>query len=128
MKIESTIPEIRALLQLAELDAQARGLPPEAFDSLRKATRRQVAGALVERYEALLEAGRSPVIVPIERASCSGCHLRLPTMVTSRARRVAAVYLCPHCRRMLYAPELLALEDSGAPQRALTPQPPKADP
>jgi predicted nucleic acid-binding Zn-ribbon protein len=122
MKIEATGQEIRALLQLAELDAQAQEFPSETYQSRREASRRRVAKALLERYQTLLDAGRNPVIAPIERASCSGCHLRLPTMLESQARRSHAVHTCPHCRRMLYAPELLAKEDSraGAPQKAAT--------
>ena len=126
MRIEATVPEIRALIQLAELDAQAQELPPEIYQSRRQTTRRRVARPLLERYQALLEAGRSPVIAAIQRASCSGCHLRLPTMVESRARRAPAVHTCPYCRRMLYAPELLAAEDSRAPQRVLMAALPKA--
>jgi hypothetical protein len=119
MRIEATIPQIRALLQLAELDAQAGELTPETYQSRRKSIRRHVGGSLVERYQALRDAGRSPVIAAIERASCSGCHLRLPTMVESQARRSPAVHTCPHCRRMLYAPEVLAAEDSRAPHLVL---------
>jgi len=129
MKIEATVLEIRALLQLAEVDAQADELPPEAYRSRRKAIRRHVGASLVERYQTLLEAGRFPVIAAIERASCSGCHLRLPTMVESRARRSPAFHTCPHCRRMLYVPELLAAEDPGPPRRVLkTAALPKGDP
>jgi len=126
MSIEATVQEIRALLQLAELDVQAQELPPETYRSRREASRKRVARALLERYESLLDAGRCPVIAAIERSSCSGCHLRLPTMVESQARRSPAVHACPHCRRMLYAPELLTAEalreagsrKKGAPDRA----------
>jgi len=115
MRIEATIAEIRALLQLAELDARAQELPPEDDQGRRKAARRHVARPLLERYQSLRDAGRTPVIAAIERASCSGCHIRLPTMVESQARRSPAVHTCPHCRRMLYAPELLAARGPRAP-------------
>jgi predicted nucleic acid-binding Zn-ribbon protein len=129
MRLEATIREISALLHLAELDAQAQELAPEAYQSRRQATRRHVATPLLERYQALLDAGRSPVLAAIERGSCSGCHLRLPTMVESRARRAPAVHICPHCRRMLYAPELLIAENPRAPRRVLRMAAlPKADP
>ena len=126
MSIEATVQEIRALLQLAELDVQAQELPPEAYRNRREASRKRVARALLERYQTLLAAGRRPVIAAIERASCSGCHLRLPTMVESQARRALAIHACPHCRRMLYAPELITAEalreagsqKKGAPDRA----------
>jgi len=126
MRIEATVREIRALLQLAELDAHAQELPPETHQRRREESRRGVARALLERYQTLLEAGRCPVITAIERGTCSGCHLRLPTMVESQARRALAIHACPHCRRMLYAPELLNAEalrkagsqKKGAPDRA----------
>jgi predicted nucleic acid-binding Zn-ribbon protein len=112
MRIEATVREIRALLQLAELDARAQDLPPETHQSRREASRRGVARALLERYQTLLDAGRWPVITAIEGGTCSGCHLRLPTMVESQARRSPAVHTCPHCRRMVYAPELLTAGNS----------------
>jgi predicted nucleic acid-binding Zn-ribbon protein len=125
MRIEATVREIRALLQLAELDAHAQELPPETHQRRREESRRGVARALLERYQTLLEAGRCPVITAIERGTCSGCHLRLPTMVESQARRSPAVHTCPHCRRMVYAPELLTAEDSreaGFQKKAATPR------
>jgi hypothetical protein len=112
MRIETTVREIRALLQLAELDARALELPPETHRRRREASRRGIAKTLLERYETLLDAGRCPVITAIEQGACSGCHLRLPTMFESQARRSPAVQTCPHCRRMVYAPELLIAEDS----------------
>lgn len=104
MKIETTAQEIRTLLQLAQLDAQAQDLPPEAYRSRRETSRRRVAKVLLERYEALLDAARYPAIVAMDRGNCSGCHVRLPTMVEYQARRSPSVHTCPHCRRMVYAP------------------------
>jgi hypothetical protein len=126
MKIEATVPEIRALLQLVEFDAAAPELPLETYRSRREAGRQRVVRPLLERYEILLEAGRHPAIVAIERGACSGCHIRLPTMVEARARRWPAVHTCPHCRRMLYAPELLVEEGSSepGPQKKRRPSPP----
>jgi predicted nucleic acid-binding Zn-ribbon protein len=107
MRIEATVQEIRSLLELAELDLQEPQLPPDAYRTRREAARSRVASAILERYEALLEAGRSPGVVAIRRGSCSGCHVRLPTMLEYRALRAPALHACPHCRRLLYAPELL---------------------
>lgn len=107
MRIEATALEIRTLLQFAELDAQAQSLPPEASKSRREAIRRRVPRVLLERYQMLLEVGRRPVIAAIERGGCSGCHVRLPTMIEARAKRALAIHICPRCQRMLYAPELL---------------------
>jgi predicted nucleic acid-binding Zn-ribbon protein len=124
MTIKTTVEEIRALLQLAELDAQARGRPLEAHAGRREACRRRVAEALLDRYQAVLEAGRYPVIVAIQAGRCSGCHVRLPVMVESQARRGPAVLTCPSCRRMLYAPDLLGEKGSlgaGAAKKGARP-------
>jgi hypothetical protein len=107
MKFEATAREIGTLLQLAEVDAQAQLLSPEAYRSRREAASRLLPRALLDRYERLLDGSRRPVIAAIERGACSGCHVRLPTMVEHAARRSPAVHTCPHCHRMLYAPELL---------------------
>jgi predicted nucleic acid-binding Zn-ribbon protein len=112
MRIEATVQEIRALLRLAELDAHAQEWTPETHRRRRGASRSGIPTALLDRYQTLLDAGRCPVITTIEQGTCSGCHLRLPTMVELQARRSPAVHTCPHCRRMVYAPELLTPEDS----------------
>lgn len=114
MRIDATVQEIRALIQLAEVDGQAEELAPETYRSRREASRRRVAKALLERYQTLLEADRYPVVVAIERGNCSGCHVRLPTIVEYRARQSPGVHTCPHCRRMVFAPELLSMESDTA--------------
>lgn len=113
MTIEATAKEICALLELAEVDQSADQPASEAHRQGREAAARRVPRRLLDRYQLLLEVGRIPVVVAIERGACSGCHLRLPTMVEQMARRSPAVHNCPHCRRMLYAPELVH-EDSRA--------------
>ena len=113
MRIEATVGEIRVLLRLAELDARAKQLSPEMYRSCREETRRCVPKALLERYERLFGIGRNPVIVGMDRGSCSGCHVRLATMVEHQARRKPGIYSCPHCRRILYTGDLS--EDTGRP-------------
>lgn len=107
MKIEATAKEIRALLQLAELDGPGEQLALEAHRRSRVAAERRVPRLLLARYRSLIDFGRHPAVVAIERGTCTGCHLRLPTMVEYQTRRSPAVYTCPHCRRMLYTPELV---------------------
>ena len=106
MKIEATANEIRALLALAEADHNA-DQSGDARRQAREAATRRVPRRLLDRYQLLIEVGRTPVVVSIERGACSGCHVRLPTLVEYKARRSPAVHTCPHCRRMLYAPELV---------------------
>ena len=124
MTIEATAKEIRALLELAELDQSADQPASQVRRQDREAAARPVSRRLLDRYQSLLEVGRRPVVVAIERGGCSGCHLRLPTMVEQMARRAPAVHTCPHCRRMLYAPELVIADahaDDGKPPRRSAP-------
>ena len=113
MKIETTVQQIRALLQLAEIDAQMQELSSDTHRSRREASRRRVGAVLLDRYQKLLDNGRWPAIAAIERGGCSGCHVRLPTMVEHQARHAGVVHTCPHCRRLLYAAELVG-DDAGA--------------
>jgi predicted nucleic acid-binding Zn-ribbon protein len=114
VKIEATAKDIRTLLELAELDRGADQAGSKARRQGREAVARRVPRPLLARYELLLEVGRNPVVVAIERGACSGCHVRLPTMVEYKARRAAAVHTCPHCRRMLYAPNLVREEPDAS--------------
>lgn len=102
MKIEATAMQIRALLELTERNVGEHEIPRP----------------LLERYHWLLAAGRSPAVVPMERGVCSGCHVRLPTMFEAQAGRSLALYTCPHCRRLLYAQELLGPDPEAPPARS----------
>jgi predicted nucleic acid-binding Zn-ribbon protein len=113
VKIEATVKQIRALLQLAELNEGAEKLTAEAYRRGHEAVQQGLPRLLLERYHSLIDAGRIPAVVAIERGACSGCHLRIPSMVEYGARRSPAVHICPHCRRLLYAPQLV-LEDDHA--------------
>ena len=115
MSMEASAAEIRALVELAALDEQAESLPAETYRRGRAAKRRRASRALLDRYQLLLDTCRRPAIVAIVKGVCSGCNVRLPTMVEYRARHSAAVHICPHCRRMLYAPELLKPEHQPEP-------------
>jgi predicted nucleic acid-binding Zn-ribbon protein len=123
VKIEATANEIRALLEFAEADKESDPLPPDTRRQGREAAARRLPERLLERYEALLGTGRTPVVVAIERGACSGCHVRLPTMVEYMARRSSAVHVCPHCRRLLYVPDLVrdAKADGAKSRRPAAP-------
>ena len=103
MKIEATASEILALIQLAEHDRHEDSPLPKGGGRNRLAS--HLPGRLLDRYQLLLRAGRTRIVVALERGSCSGCHLRLPTMVESNTRRSPAIHTCPHCQRMLYVRE-----------------------
>lgn len=113
MRIEARTQDIGALLQLAHVDNEARSLSAAAYQRRRETATSCIPAALLERYQRLFELGRIPVVVPIERGGCSGCHVRLHTMFESRARRSPAIHTCPRCHRMLYAPEFVRAAAPG---------------
>jgi predicted nucleic acid-binding Zn-ribbon protein len=108
MKIAATREDILVLLELTELDRSAEPVLPEAQARARHAAERRLPDDLLTRYRRLAAAGRYPVMVAVERETCSGCHVRLATMIADLVRRSIGIYACPRCRRMLYAPELLS--------------------
>jgi hypothetical protein len=107
LKIEATAEEIRVLLDLAGAHQGSDRAVPKGRRVGQQPRARRVPRRLLDRFEWLLEAGRTPAVVSIVRGCCSGCHLRLPTMVECQTRRSVAIHTCPHCQRMLYVPELL---------------------
>jgi predicted nucleic acid-binding Zn-ribbon protein len=108
MRIEATREDILVLLELTALDESADSVAPAAQARARDAAQRRLPDDLLTRYRWLTAAGRYPVMVAVERETCSGCHVRLATMLADLVKRSIGVYLCPRCRRMLYAPELLS--------------------
>jgi uncharacterized protein len=113
VKIEASAKEIRALIELAELDRASKQPRQKVSRRNREAAASRLPQGLLDRYELLLGLGRRPAVAAIEGGACSGCHIRLPTMVESKARRAPAIHTCPHCKRMLYVPELVR-EDTPA--------------
>jgi predicted nucleic acid-binding Zn-ribbon protein len=111
--MEATARELHDLLRLAALDHAADQRGSEAHLEGREAAARRVPRRLLDRYLLLLKSRRAPVVVAIVGGACSGCHVRLPTMVESMARRSLAFHTCPHCQRMLYASDLLAADPPG---------------
>jgi len=110
VKFEATANEIRTLLHLAKLK---EGSSKRAARSRggRAALAKGLPQGVLERYDELVRAHRSPAVARIERGTCSGCHIRLPTMIEYKILHSLALYTCPRCRRLIYAPELL---DSAA--------------
>jgi len=104
MKARVTPAQLKALLLVAELDAPKTGGEAEQSKGReRAAAARKVPAHLLERYEALLKRGRSP-IAAAERGCCSGCHIRLPAMLGHEIRSALRILVCPHCGRLLYDP------------------------
>ena len=71
-----------------------------------QANRAELAAAVEEgalaRYERLLKSKGENVIVGIQRSSCGGCHMRLPTQVMIACQSQSELNACPHCGRIIY--------------------------
>jgi predicted nucleic acid-binding Zn-ribbon protein len=126
VKIEATAKQIRSLLQLAEFNEGADRLTPEAYRRGQEALQRGLPRQLLERYQWLIDTGRKPAVVAIEHGVCSGCHIRLHTMLDQQAGRAVAVYTCPHCRRMMYAAEFVPANSRAGVEKPRHPAPPSA--
>jgi predicted nucleic acid-binding Zn-ribbon protein len=113
MKVEATREDIRVLLELIELHASAEPVMSAAAARARDAAERRLPDEILTRYRHLTAAGRHPVIVAVEREACSGCHVRLATMVVDRVKHSIGIYVCPRCQRMLYAPEIRSAPPGG---------------
>jgi predicted nucleic acid-binding Zn-ribbon protein len=103
--IEVTEDQINALLRLAESAPEALG--DSGHDGRGHALLRRLPQPLIERCRALFQAGRRPAVVMISRGICTGCHVRLPTMLEQKAAHALALFTGPHCRRLLYNGALL---------------------
>jgi uncharacterized protein len=126
VRIDVTAEQIRLLLRLVERNGEAGEVALHAFRSCRVDVPRGLPRPVLERYRSLMEAGRCPPIVVIERGVCSGCQVRLPTMLEQQAARAPALYTCPQCRRMLYARDVVREESQGSHQKPSRPETPES--
>ena len=62
----------------------------------------QVSSSDLALYESLLNAKQGRAVARIERATCQGCRINLPTTVQHRVRSAQILTQCPSCSRVLY--------------------------
>lgn len=94
------IEPIVALLRLQELESE-HGSLPETEEVLR--LQQVLSPRLRSRLIAARRRHPANPIVPVERGSCTGCHVQLPKQKTELA---PDVYHCESCSRVLYDPEV----------------------
>ena len=85
----------------------------------REAMKTKVDTELFEIYERLLKNKRDRVVVPIEKRTCSGCHILLTPQHENLVRKGDRLVFCEHCSRILYWQEAepSAGEETAAPRR-----------
>jgi len=59
----------------------------------------------VSQYERILKHHKDRAIVPVERQSCGGCHMKLPPQTIQDIRRKQTIVTCGFCGRLLYLSE-----------------------
>ncbi|MCH9609150.1 MAG: hypothetical protein S4CHLAM45_03720 [Chlamydiales bacterium] len=70
-------------------------------------------------YERLLKNKKDRVVVPIEKRTCSGCHIVLTPQHENLVRKGDRLIYCEHCSRILFwqENELPTEEEESAPRR-----------
>lgn len=70
-------------------------------------------------YERLLKNKKDRVVVPIEKRTCSGCHIVLTPQHENMVRKGDRLIFCEHCSRVLYwqENEVEAVGEEEAPAR-----------
>lgn len=54
------------------------------------------------RYEFIRARIEHPVIVPVEEAVCSGCHILIPPQAFNDLQKGEQILSCPNCQRLVY--------------------------
>ncbi len=105
--LEGSLQEMEANWQVekARMLGERSGLQ-ESLVQLQK--RRDDMSALVSpvhlrMYDGLRSTRQGLAVAKVERGSCQGCRITLPTRVVQQARTSAEPVKCPSCSRILYA-------------------------
>ncbi len=79
--------------QISELVQRRQALMPE------------IDPKLLSRYDRILVGKEGLGLVPIDEASCLGCHMQLPPQVINEVRLREKIITCENCSRILYSRE-----------------------
>jgi predicted nucleic acid-binding Zn-ribbon protein len=94
---------LSALIRLNHLDS-ARTEAKDTSERERERCRQTLPVEVIEGYERRRARHGESTVVPIERGSCSGCNIRLPSSGLSEVAE--DIMVCSHCDRLIYDPEL----------------------
>jgi predicted nucleic acid-binding Zn-ribbon protein len=115
-RIAAEIKTAEAALAVVKKDADAeragRGAERAALEqdvarlmSEKVSASKDVAPAVLARYEQLLKQRRMVAIAAIAGEMCTACHVRLRPAVVQKVRRNVELITCDSCQRILYFPE-----------------------
>ncbi len=57
---------------------------------------------ILARYEQLRAKNHDLVVVLVENATCSGCHVSIPPQMYNELQRRDSLKFCPNCERIIY--------------------------
>ena len=81
--------------EIHDLAAEAKSLEAELAPQVRA------------RFLRLLESKQGTAMAPLVDGSCSACHFSVRLHLQQRVRKCEELIFCEHCRRILYAEEVL---------------------
>ena len=74
----------------------------EGLESERASVGSAIEPPILKRYEFIRNRLRHPVIVPVDKGVCSGCHMMLPPQSFIELQRGTSILSCPSCQRLIY--------------------------
>ena len=83
----------------ATIDAELEKLKAERVDMVK-----DVPAEWLTRYEKIFQRNGDFALVPVEHATCGGCHMKLPPSVVHGAKNFSVITSCNFCGRILYFP------------------------
>lgn len=72
----------------------------------RESLKNQVDPEIFKIYERLLKNKKDRVVVPIEKRTCTGCHIVLTPQHENLVRKGDRLVFCEHCSRILFWQEI----------------------
>jgi predicted nucleic acid-binding Zn-ribbon protein len=114
---ESTVAERSAELEAYKrtCDEKKVALEEEARSERRAiealgAEKLQVSDQADPKMVAVLDDVRKKVrglaVVPVQQATCMGCHMNIPPQLYNELQRFDELRFCPHCQRIIYWQEI----------------------
>ena len=67
---------------------------------------------ILARYEQLRAGSRHLVVVLVENATCSGCHVSIPPQMYNELQRRDSLKFCPNCQRIIYWEDRNAVKEN----------------
>jgi predicted nucleic acid-binding Zn-ribbon protein len=96
------IEERELLFAALEAEKVSVNAELEQLHQIRSGQKDRVDGPDLQLYERLRRARAGRAVSKVERGTCQGCRISLPTTVFQRARSGLKIVQCTSCERILY--------------------------